>query len=88
MSIRMIAQDLYRLQQEVEKLEKELAEKRSQLEKQAAELTARRKKVLPEIEAEVNGMLKVLGIPNAVFRVEHHDLGDFSENGKDEVVGR
>jgi DNA repair protein RecN (Recombination protein N) len=30
-------------------------------------------------------MLKVLGIPNAVFRVEHSELGDFSENGKDEV---
>jgi len=78
-------QDIASYDEQIEKLEKEMAEKRSQLEKQAAELTARRKKILPEIEREVNGMLKVLGIPNALFRVEHYQLGDFTENGKDEV---
>ncbi len=78
-------QDIASYDEQIEKLEKELTEKRGQLEKQAAELTARRKKILPEIESEVNGMLKVLGIPNALFRVEHRELDDFNENGKDEV---
>ena len=78
-------QDIASYDKQIEKLEKELTEKRGQLEKQAAELTARRKKILPEIESEVNGMLKVLGIPNALFRVEHRELDDFNENGKDEV---
>ena len=68
-------QDIASYDEQIEKLEKELSEKRDQLEKQAAELTARRKKVLPGIEHEVNGMLKVLGIPNALFRVEHRELG-------------
>jgi DNA repair protein RecN (Recombination protein N) len=78
-------QDIASYDEQIEKLEKELTEKRSQLEKQAAEISARRKKILPEIEHEVNGMLKVLGIPNALFRVRHHELGEFTENGKDEV---
>lgn len=78
-------QDISSYDDQIEKLEKELAEKREQLEKQAAELSARRRKVLPEIESEVNGMLKTLGIPNALFRVEHTELDDFTENGKDEV---
>ncbi len=78
-------QDIASYDEQIEKLEKELTEKRDQLEKQAAELTARRKRILPEIESEVNGMLKVLGIPNALFRIEHSELGDFTENGKDEV---
>jgi len=78
-------QDISSYDEQIEKLEKELAEKRDQLEKQAAELTARRKTILPEIESEVNGILKVLGIPNALFRVEHSELTDFTENGKDEV---
>ncbi len=78
-------QDIASYDEQIEKLEKELTEKRDQLEKQAAELTSRRKNILPRIETEVNGMLKVLGIPNALFRVEHSELDDFSENGKDEV---
>ena len=78
-------QDIASYDEQIVKLEKELTEKRDQLEKQAAELTARRKKILPEIESEVNGMLKVLGIPNALFRIEHNELGGFTENGKDEV---
>jgi DNA repair protein RecN (Recombination protein N) len=78
-------QDIASYDEQIEKLVKELAEKRDQLEKQAAELTAGRKKILPGIENEVNGMLKVLGIPNALFKVEHGELDDYTENGKDEV---
>ena len=78
-------QDIASYDEQIVKLEKELTEKRDQLEKQAAELTSRRKKILPEIESEVNGMLKVLGIPNALFRIEHNELGGLTENGKDEV---
>ncbi len=78
-------QDIASYDEQIEKLEKELTEKKSHLEKQAAELTSRRKKILPGIESEVNGILQVLGIPNAMFRVEHRELRDFNENGKDEV---
>jgi DNA repair protein RecN (Recombination protein N) len=78
-------QDIASYDEQIEKLERELSEKLGQLEKQAAELTARRIKILPEIEGEVNSMLKVLGIPNALFRVQHGELKDLTENGRDEV---
>lgn len=78
-------QDIASYDEQIEKLEKEVTEKREQLEKLAAELTARRKKILPPIESEINGMLNVLGIPNAVFRIKHRELKDFNENGRDEV---
>ncbi len=78
-------QDIASYDEQVGKLERELAEKRDQLEKMAAELRDRRKKILPEIEKVVNDMLKVLGIPNALFRVEHRVLDNLTHNGKDEV---
>jgi DNA repair protein RecN (Recombination protein N) len=77
--------DIASYDEQIEKFERELTEKREQLKKQGAELTTRRKKILPEIEREVNGMLNVLGIPNAVFKVQHGELKDFTESGKDEV---
>ncbi|KPL21219.1 MAG: hypothetical protein AMS23_09670, partial [Bacteroides sp. SM1_62] len=78
-------QEIASYDEQVDKLERELTDKRDQLQKQAAELSDRRKKILPEIEKVVNDMLKVLGIPNALFRVEHRELDGFTENGKDEV---
>jgi DNA repair protein RecN (Recombination protein N) len=78
-------QDITSYEEQIEKLERELEVKRGQLQKQAAELTARRKNILPEIENDVNGMLLLLGIPNALFRVRHSEMGDFTESGKDAV---
>jgi DNA repair protein RecN (Recombination protein N) len=78
-------QEIASYDEQVEKMERELTDKRDQLQKQAAELSDRRKKILPEIEKVVNDMLKMLGIPNALFRVEHRELDGFTENGKDEV---
>ena len=37
------------------------------------------------MEKEVEGMLKSLGIPNAVFLIRHSSLENFSPTGKDEV---
>jgi DNA repair protein RecN (Recombination protein N) len=78
-------QDIASYDEQIQKFERELTEKREQLKKQAAELTARRTKILPQIEGEINGMLKLLGIPNALFKVQHGELKDFTECGKDEV---
>ena len=78
-------QDITSYDEQIEKGEKALEEKRDKLQKQAAELTERRKKILPEIESDVNGMLHILGIPNALFRVRHSELAHFTENGRDEV---
>ena len=78
-------QDIASYDEQIEKLEKELAETRDQLEKLAAQITASRKKILPETVREVNSMLMVLGIPNALFRIQHRELENFRETGKDEV---
>ena len=55
------------------------------LERLSAELSTGRKKLLPRIEKEVNGMLRDLGIPNASFRISMKALADFSSAGRDEV---
>jgi len=77
--------DIASYDEQIEKLELELTEKHEQLEKEAAKLTASRKKILPGIEREISLMLKLLGIPNALFRIRHVDLEDLNENGRDQV---
>ena len=77
--------DISSYDEQITVLEKEWSESVASLERFSNELSGSRKKVLPEIEKEINGMLRVLGIPNAIFRISMQALADFSPGGKDEV---
>jgi DNA repair protein RecN (Recombination protein N) len=51
----------------------------------ATRITAGRIKAIPEIEKTISGMLKMVGIPNAKFKVLHDYLPEFTNNGRDKV---
>lgn len=68
----------------IEKLEKQLSERRIALEEQSQSLTKRRLAVLPNLEEKVRKTLVSLGIPHAQLKVEHEMLTEFSKNGKDQ----
>lgn len=70
---------------QLEKFEKELQDIRTELSDKAKKLTDSRKKQFPEIEKEIVGYLKELGMPNARFSIELKSLPDFQATGKDEV---
>jgi DNA repair protein RecN (Recombination protein N) len=78
-------QEIASYDNQIEKLEMELEDKKNQLEKMATELSTGRNEILPQIEDEINQMMKVLGIPNALFKVEMSELPDLAANGRDEV---
>ena len=78
-------QEIASYDNQIEKLEKELEDKKYQLEKMATELSTRRNEILPQIEEEISQMMKVLGIPNALFKIEMRELQNFGANGRDEV---
>ncbi len=53
--------------------------------KMASSLSERRHDFIPGMEEEIGGMLRSLGIPNAVFLVKQSGLDYFGPSGKDEV---
>jgi DNA repair protein RecN (Recombination protein N) len=71
---------------EINKLEKELKALLENLQQKADVLSRARKKVFPSIEKSVIADLKQLGMPKAKFKIEHHILEDFREDGKDAVA--
>ncbi len=62
--------------QEVETLKEEL-------EKQATDISGARKKAIPEIEKEVTGLVKMLGMPGARFYIRQEEMNTLSPNGTD-----
>ena len=77
--------DISSYDEQIAVLKKDWSDSLALLESLSAKLTAARKNVAPEIEKDVSGMLRMLGIPNATFRINLQTLDDFSANGKDEV---
>ena len=71
---------------EIKKLEKELADTREQLQKKAAELSSVRKGSFRKIESSVLADLKQLGMPKSKFTVQHETLPEFSPSGIDSVA--
>ena len=69
----------------LEEIEKSLNEKKNNLKELADKISENRNKSIPAIEEHITQMLKELGIPNAVFTIEHNKLEDFTEYGQDEV---
>ncbi|WP_340112868.1 DNA repair protein RecN [Maribellus mangrovi] len=71
---------------EIHKQQKALDELREKLKQKAEELTALRKKAFTGIEKSVITDLTQLGMPKAKFKIEHHPLDDFREDGLDAVT--
>jgi len=62
-----------------------LAKAKKTLELLSSEITEKRKKVLPEIESRITELLKLLGIPNAKFKISLTRLNDFTITGTDQA---
>ncbi|MBU2976249.1 DNA repair protein RecN [Zobellia sp. B3R18] len=71
------------LEADIERKEKELADQKVALQKAADVLTARRKKVVPELKKQLESSLKALGMPSATFKIELFKANDFKANGAD-----
>jgi DNA repair protein RecN (Recombination protein N) len=71
---------------EIKKLEKELAETRELLRKKAAELSTVRKNSFRKIESSVLADLKQLGMPKSKFTIQHETLPEFTPAGIDSVA--
>lgn len=71
--------------EQLEKLDREVSEKRSVLEKKAAGLHATREKTGRYIENEISGQLVQLGIPNATFKVKVDRTDEPGRNGMSDV---
>ena len=52
----------------------------------AASLSAKRKKVIPDLQKHLRQNLSTLGMPSATFKIEIRPSKDFRNNGKDELV--
>lgn len=68
-----------------EEKKKRVDELHKQTGRLADRLSANRKKAIPAIEREINGLLKELGMPNAVFRIELKPSKDYTEWGTDTI---
>lgn len=71
--------------EEIELLEKKLAEKHNEMRQKADLLSENRKKTFQSIENYLIAQLIKLGIPNIQFKIEIHALENFTESGKDEI---
>ena len=66
-------------------LEKLIEKETARLETVSDDISARRNKVVPDIESRVEELLRQLGIPNAKFRIALTKLKDFASSGTDQA---
>lgn len=71
--------------EEIEKLKSMIALAAENLKQSAEQLTESRKKAVQPIEKYMVGQLVKLGIVNAQFKVDMHQIPDFLPNGMDEI---
>ncbi|OFX27097.1 MAG: DNA repair protein RecN [Bacteroidetes bacterium GWA2_31_9b] len=70
----------------LEDIVKKLNQHKEILESLASQISSNRKKRIPEIENKVDEMLKLLGIPNAVFKVQQIPSIEFLPTGKETIL--
>jgi DNA repair protein RecN (Recombination protein N) len=71
--------------EEIEKLQKQIAAEKQELEKLAAQLSANRTKTIPDIEKQVIQSLAEMGMDNSVLKIELNPITSLGMNGTDEV---
>ncbi|WP_449438092.1 DNA repair protein RecN [Pedobacter steynii] len=72
--------------EEIERLEKEIAEMKEMLTAKATELSANRSKSITNTEDEVAKVLKQVGMPNAKIKIEQGTLPELNIDGKDTIT--
>ncbi len=77
--------DIADYEQATEQLEKKLRECEIQLKEAAQKITNIRLSVFPVIEKKVTGVLRQVGIPNAVFQIVHSTGETFTSTGVDNI---
>jgi DNA repair protein RecN (Recombination protein N) len=73
------------LEDKIGKLQTEKGKLDESLKKLSAKITANRKKVIPQLEKDIQSNLLSLGMPNAQFRIDMNSLEQFSSAGMDSV---
>lgn len=71
---------------ELEKLQKQIAKAKQEVGELAIALHDSRAKQIPDVEREITSILQQLGMPNAIFTVELNTSTDFQPAGSDEVI--
>jgi DNA repair protein RecN (Recombination protein N) len=71
--------------EEIEKLQKQIAAEKQELEKLAAQLSANRAKAIPDIEKQVIQSLAEMGMDNSTLKIELSAMPALSINGTDQV---
>jgi len=71
--------------EEVGRLTEMVSRQFGQVKSLAEEISRARKLVWPSFVEKVTGLARELGMPNAVFSVDHHTMQDPTEEGKDEI---
>ncbi|MDR0724855.1 MAG: DNA repair protein RecN [Prevotellaceae bacterium] len=70
----------------ISKIQKAVDYNHGKIKELAQQISELRQKTLPSIEKHVSSMLKSLGIPNIVFKVELSHSGHFSSDGADNIA--
>ncbi len=71
--------------EEIEKLQKQIAAEKQELEKQAAQLSANRAKAIPDIEKQVIQSLAEMGMENSILKIELSSIPSLGTDGIDQV---
>lgn len=74
------------LESDIRQKQEDLAKTQRELEEQAALLSRKRKAVLPELQRQLEEILRQLGMPNAAFSLDLHPVTDFQGHGRDSLV--
>lgn len=75
------------LQNQIVQLQDDCTKKKNKLLKLADKLSERRNKTIPELEQNIRKLLKEVGMPNAVLKIENEQLdsGNIGPSGKDSI---
>ena len=75
--------DISNIDFRLEELTGKLSAAKEKLENKAMALTSARKLKFPDIQQKVTGILQELGIPNAIYIIQHKPLDNYTSNGQD-----
>ncbi len=88
-----IKEELFEKVDATENIEATIADKQKQLEGQAqilndlaSKISKKRQQVIPDLKAQIEEKLALLGMPSARFKIELLPSGDFKQNGKDNLL--
>ncbi len=74
------------LEAKMAQLEKEKAALKNEITELGAEIHHKREAIIPSLTEKLEGILAELGLPNARFKIEVNNTGEFTSNGIDKLV--